>query len=1415
MNRKLISFAVAAAMFCSQAANIFSVFAADTAQAVYSCDFSKEGDIVEYSLYDGTVLSDDFTDGDVSGYGVYDRANTGAQIYVGEDGTLGASFGDAEPYNWNENNGVRKDITALVKSGSKYEVLADVFSSWWGGVSAKLFLEVESGGTSRRIAVAEDIFDGDNGNVSLSGKADLRFNDGDNVYLCITQAAGYQTYDNIRVRYIGEADEEPTETVPAATEPAVTEPAVTEPTATEPIATAPAVTELPEDGTVLSDDFTNGDVSGYGVYDRANTGAQIYVGEDGTLGASFGDAEPYNWNENNGVRKDITALVKSGSKYEVLADVFSSWWGGVSAKLFLEVESGGTSRRIAVAEDIFDGDNGTVTLSGETDIWFEDGDKVYLCITQAAGYQNYDNIVMKYVGEAAPKPTETVAPPEATETPGPTFEPVENAIFNDDFASADQAGNYSLYDINNTTAGAGIGVDNGELIASMGTESWNASNGIRRDITDLVKQYISGVTFGVQLSMTAYWGDSGDITASVFFETVGEDGNTVVSEIGTAAPTDGSDTAVIRGSAQLSYKDGDRIYLCVTQMSGNHRYDNVSMWLENPNEEGVIPLTSGTRYTGTYFPENAKAIFNNSFGGNAAAEMEAYLPYNDVAYVTAEPRDGGAFFEFPEGGASTRGVTVDITDAIENNIPNGGQVRISCKMLPWWWWGSASLKLRIGGTISDVAIYTSNAGDPGGEWATIGEIVEIEHTPGEKVELIITMDSSSATGITIDDVCVELPYNDITARDIAVSDISKLEGIDTVSIVYGGEFITETNVSWGEPEAGSNVVYGTTDIAGVTARAVITDSAVRVRVSQDGITAEETALEYGKAVTADGNDELVFLLDSLDSMNLISSVAGEAPEEGTPETSAEMIVRDNGSGITVEGIAAEAAGNDKIILIKNSSGELAGALYARLGADGGYCASMGALPSGSYTAVMTDTGISTTFSYATADEFEKLRAEINSGSAADILENESNRIILGATTYEQLDKLSSGDKADVYNEFKSELGNKTRAEAAELFDALVTIKSASSALSESEWTEMLEGSASALGIKNIPIYDQYMNMSSSERSSAKDKTYALGTGSIEEFAEAFAGAVLNTRLMNAGQYSNIQSILKENAELFDGTGVDVNSISTSEAKYIINNISSDDTTIDAIASLIEGAEENASSSTGGGNNGGGGGGGGIGSSGSSGGSNTVPGSSIGLNINTQTGEIGTGVTAGGNDEPQAATFTDLSGYGWAETAVYYLADRQVIDGYGDGTFRPGETVTREAFVKMLVAALGIPMNVSAVTFEDVPADRWSYPYVSAAAAAGIVTGVSETEFAPDASITRQDAAVMIYRVLQHKDISIDAGELSFTDSNTVSSYAGEAVAALSGSGVINGMDDGSFAPAGITTRAQAAVMLYRVVDTLI
>ena len=115
-------------------------------------------------------------------------------------------------------------------------------------------------------------------------------------------------------------------------------------------------------------------------------------------------------------------------------------------------------------------------------------------------------------------------------------------------------------------------------------------------------------------------------------------------------------------------------------------------------------------------------------------------------------------------------------------------------------------------------------------------------------------------------------------------------------------------------------------------------------------------------------------------------------------------------------------------------------------------------------------------------------------------------------------------------------------------------------------------------------------------------------------------------------------------------------------------------------------------------------------------------------------------------------------------------------------------------------------------FSDVADDVWYHDAVAIAVNNGIVTGVSENEFAPDALITRQDMAVMISRAAQAAQLNIPSGaELVFTDNTEISDYASQAVAEMSRAKIITGFEDGTFSPKTNATRAQAVVMIYRAV----
>lgn len=176
-----------------------------------------------------------------------------------------------------------------------------------------------------------------------------------------------------------------------------------------------------------------------------------------------------------------------------------------------------------------------------------------------------------------------------------------------------------------------------------------------------------------------------------------------------------------------------------------------------------------------------------------------------------------------------------------------------------------------------------------------------------------------------------------------------------------------------------------------------------------------------------------------------------------------------------------------------------------------------------------------------------------------------------------------------------------------------------------------------------------------------------------------------------------------------------------------------------------------------------------------------------------------------------AKFHDVPKNHWSFTAVQSLAEMGVLSGVEPGTFAPEESVSREQFIKMIILALKLQETEAQADFTDVISERWSAAYIAVAAQKGIATGYEDGSFAPAASITRQDAAVMLRRACTVKKVVLEQGEVHVIDENDISGYALESVNALSGSGIISGFEDGSFRPFGTLTRAQAAKMIYELI----
>lgn len=237
--------------------------------------------------------------------------------------------------------------------------------------------------------------------------------------------------------------------------------------------------------------------------------------------------------------------------------------------------------------------------------------------------------------------------------------------------------------------------------------------------------------------------------------------------------------------------------------------------------------------------------------------------------------------------------------------------------------------------------------------------------------------------------------------------------------------------------------------------------------------------------------------------------------------------------------------------------------------------------------------------------------------------------------------------------------------------------------------------------------------------------------------------------------------------------------------------------VDAIADAL-----NTKSNQGGGSSGGG--------SGNSGGSNNSGSKGTGF-VGVQSPQISNGNSeqTGESQETQKG-FSDLDQASWAKEAVEALASRGIVSGDGDGHFRPNDEVTREEFVKMIVSAIGITDENATCSFLDVFENDWFYSYVGAAQKTEIISGISRDMFGVHLKITRQDAAVIIDRSAEYmgKTLELKREFSEFTDESMIAEYAADSVKHLYESGVINGMDDGSFKPRNTCTRAEAAKMIY-------
>lgn len=196
---------------------------------------------------------------------------------------------------------------------------------------------------------------------------------------------------------------------------------------------------------------------------------------------------------------------------------------------------------------------------------------------------------------------------------------------------------------------------------------------------------------------------------------------------------------------------------------------------------------------------------------------------------------------------------------------------------------------------------------------------------------------------------------------------------------------------------------------------------------------------------------------------------------------------------------------------------------------------------------------------------------------------------------------------------------------------------------------------------------------------------------------------------------------------------------------------------------------------------------------------------------TFTKKPSTPVTPGpGDDDEDEFPFTDVKSGAWYYDAVKYVYENGLMAGTSDTTFDPEMKLNRAMAAQILYNLEGKPAVTEAATFTDAAAaGEWALDAIAWAQQTGVVAGMGDNLFAPDAQVTREQFAQMMYNYAKYKGYDLSAtGDLTqFSDSSKLQSWAVTAMKWANGNGLINGFEDDTIQPAGTTIRGQAASII--------
>jgi hypothetical protein len=172
---------------------------------------------------------------------------------------------------------------------------------------------------------------------------------------------------------------------------------------------------------------------------------------------------------------------------------------------------------------------------------------------------------------------------------------------------------------------------------------------------------------------------------------------------------------------------------------------------------------------------------------------------------------------------------------------------------------------------------------------------------------------------------------------------------------------------------------------------------------------------------------------------------------------------------------------------------------------------------------------------------------------------------------------------------------------------------------------------------------------------------------------------------------------------------------------------------------------------------------------------------------------------------------------WAGRQIQVAASKGILEGRADQSFVPNGLVTRAEFAKMIVKTFSLESATATENFTDVNDSDWFKVYVASAVKNGIVNGKEAGKFDPNGNITRAEMAVMSSRALALKGISLSPAKVDealkgFTDVTAINASLKSGVALAASEGIVIGEEGNVFNPNANSTRAQAAVVIYRLLN---